>query len=170
MTTAQRDPALRIRKGPGRPAKYGRVAQPRTITLPEDILVRLAAIDPDLGRAIVTLTERRRAPSLRRRPVELAVYGTRAIILVTPVPALKRMTGVQLVPIGAGRALISVDEGRSCAQLELEVQDALQAGRLTHADRLVMRGLLRIMRRARHSAGVSIHARSIIVLQRNGRR
>src|SRR6185503_19394173 len=87
--------------GPGRPPKYGRPSRAVTVTLPEDVLDGLGAIDADVGRAIVKLTERRGRPRLRAvRPAELATYGNHAVIIVNPARALKRMAGVQLVPVG----------------------------------------------------------------------
>ena len=50
-----------IKHGPGRPRKFGRPSRAVTVTLPEDVLTRLGVLDTDLGRAIVTLVERRGA-------------------------------------------------------------------------------------------------------------
>ncbi len=47
---------------PGRPQKYGRPTRAVTVSLPEDVLAWLRAVDADLGRAIVTLAERPGAP------------------------------------------------------------------------------------------------------------
>src|SRR5437763_13990802 len=94
-----------IKLGRGRPPKFGRHARSVTVTLPDDILERLCAIDSDMGRAIVGLVER--VPRKVRRvraPAEVATYGHHAVILVTPVPALKKLRGVQLVPVADGRA------------------------------------------------------------------
>ena len=51
------------------------------------------------------------------------------MIIVTPVNALKRIAGVQLVPIGNGRALISLERAHSVPEFELGVGDVLVAGR-----------------------------------------
>ena len=48
------------RRGPGRPHKFGRPSRAVTVTLPEDVIGRLSAIDVDLGRAIVAVVQRRR--------------------------------------------------------------------------------------------------------------
>ena len=42
-----------VRRGPGRPRKYGRASRAVTVTLPDDVIARLGAIDADLGQAIV---------------------------------------------------------------------------------------------------------------------
>src|SRR6266545_1683935 len=116
-----------VKLGRGRPKKYGRDSRAVTITLPEDVLARLRAVDADLGRAIVRLVERPGATdSAILRPAELSAYGSHAVIVVKPAKALKRLPGVQLVPVGDGRALISLDRPLAIAQLELAVRDALQ--------------------------------------------
>ena len=89
-----------MRRGPGRPQKFGRPSRAVTVTLPEDVIARLGAIDVDLGRAIVTILERRRGPhASAMRPAELASYGNHSVIVVPPVHALKQIAGVELVPI-----------------------------------------------------------------------
>src|SRR5690349_15349854 len=102
-------PELPIHKR-GRPMKYGREARPVTVTLPVDVLSRLGGTGHDVGEAIVKLVERHapRRPAAQRGP-ELTTYGTHAVIVVTPTKVLKRLAGVQLVPIGDGRALIALD-------------------------------------------------------------
>src|SRR2546421_200691 len=109
-----------VRHGPGRPRKYGRPSRAVTITLPDDVLDRLSGVDADLGQAIVTLAERHGKPSARGvRPAEVAAYGNHAVIVVNPAKALKRLRGVQLVPVGNGRALIALEHPHSIPQLEL---------------------------------------------------
>src|SRR4051812_4460961 len=105
---------MKVKHGPGRPMKYGRASRAVTLTLPEDVIDRLCEVDEDLGRAIVALTERHaarqhrlRAPRLRQ--AELTAFGNHAVIVVNPAKELRRLPGVQLVPIGNGRALISLE-------------------------------------------------------------
>src|SRR4051812_35309425 len=114
-----------IKHGPGRPRKYGRPSRAVTVTLPDDVLTRLSGIDADLGRAIVAVVERSRTPAHAIKPAEITTYGNHAVIIVSPVPALKRIEGVQLVPIGNGRALISLERTHSIPEFELELGDAL---------------------------------------------
>ena len=161
-----RTKAPRQTHGPGRPRKYGRPSRAITVTLPDDVLARLAAIDSDLGRAIVSVVERRtRSDVPTVRPAELTTYGNHAVIVVVPVKALKRLPGVQLVPIGNGRALISLDHARSVPQLELEIRDAMGEAGLSGAERDVLGALADILRRARGARGGRIEQRSIIVLE-----
>src|SRR4051812_36219375 len=89
----------------GRPRKFARPAHAVTLTLPDDVVERLARIDPDLSRAVVRLAETRGAPAAHPA-AELAVFGRRAVIVVDPSRTLERRTGVVLVPLPDGRALM----------------------------------------------------------------
>jgi hypothetical protein len=152
--------------GPGRPKKYGRPSHAVTVTLPEDVLARLRAVDVDLGRAIVALVERHGAARPRTvRPAELATYGNHAVIIVDPAKALKRLPGVQLVPAGNGRALISLDRPHSVPQLELDLRDALESSDVVDGERQTLEAIADILRQTRQSRSVSLKERSIIVLE-----
>src|SRR5712691_2103944 len=123
---------LHTKPGRGRPRKFGRSAKSVTLTLPHDVIERLGAMNTDLGRAIVSLVER--APGKPRRPrppAEVASYGNRSVILVTPVRALTRLRGVQLVPVSDGRALIALDHPHGIPQLELDLRDVVEKGSVT---------------------------------------
>jgi hypothetical protein len=164
-------PLLPNKPRPGRPRKYNRASRAITVTLPDDVLARLGAVDTDLGRAIVTLVERQRTPGAHRvRPAELARYGSHAVIVVTPVNALKRLPGVQLVPIGNGRALISLERGRAIPQLELSVRDALDQNDIKDPERRTLEAIADILKAARLSRGVTLEERTIIVLESKRRR
>src|SRR5438046_9961943 len=97
------------RRGPGRPHKFGRPSRAVTVTLPEDVIARLSAIDVDLGRAIVAVVQRGRLRPAAKRPAELERYGSRSVIVVPPGKALRQLAGVQLVPPGRNRPLMSRD-------------------------------------------------------------
>jgi hypothetical protein len=154
-----------LKRARGRPSKYGRPSRALTVTLPEEVIARLSRIDADLGRAIVSVTEYR-APK-RRAPIqraELASFGAHAVILVTPVKALKRIPGVRLVPIGGGRALISLDEAGSLPQFELYLRDAIERGDVDGPERETLEAIAGILRRARQSPAVNVEERTIVVL------
>ena len=149
----------------GRPRKYGRPARAVTVTLPEDVLGKLGSIHPDVGIAIVKLIEQN-SPG-RVQPIaraEIAAYGKHGVIVVTPVNALRRLKGVQLVPIGDGRALISLDPSQSVSGLELQLRDAIEHPRTTKGERDVLELTAEILRRARCARGRTLHTRTIIVL------
>lgn len=151
--------------GPGRPQKFGRPSRVVTVTLPEDVLTRLDAVDTDLGRAIVALVERKGARMRTIEPAEIAKYGTHSVIIVTPVKALKRIAGVQLIPVGNGRALISLEQPHSIAQFELGLGDALEGSGVKGQDRRTLAAIADILRRARRSRRVILDERTIIVLE-----
>lgn len=152
-------------QGRGRPTKYGRPARAVTVTLPEDTLARLSAIHADVGSAIVNLVDRKahvRAAPIR--PAEVTRYGNRAVILVTPGPTLKRLKGVQLVPVGDGRALISLAASTSISSLELQVRDALERLTPQSREREGLQSIADILRQSRGPRGFTSEARTIIVL------
>ncbi len=149
----------------GRPRKYGRPARAVTVTLPEDTLTRLSAIHADVGSAIVNLVERKTPDRMQPiRPAEIARYGNHAVIVVTPSRALKRLRGVQLVPIGDGRALISLLPSVSVSALELQVRDALERQDVHVREREALTAIADILRRGRASRDLTFQARTIIVL------
>jgi hypothetical protein len=152
--------------GRGRPRKFGRASRAVTLTLPEDVLTRLAAVDADLGRAIVSLVERRGAVRSRTiRAAELATYGRHSVIVVAPLKVLRRIEGVQLVPVANGRCLISLDRSESVPQLELAIRDAIDRDGASRSDREALAEIAAILRRARGSRSVSLEERTIIVLE-----
>jgi hypothetical protein len=155
-----------VKRGRGRPPKFGRPSRPVTVTLPEDVIARLSAIDADLGQAIVSVLERHpKNARVSRRSAELANYGANAVIVVIPVRALKQLPGVQLVPIGQNRALISLDRPYSVARLELDVRDVLVREGVKGVERQTLEAIADILRRARLSKTVRLEERTIIVLE-----
>jgi hypothetical protein len=154
-----------IKHGPGRPRKFGRPSRAVTVTLPEDVLTRLGGLDTDLGRAIVTLVERKAARVRTVEPAEIASYGSHAVIVVTPVNALKRIAGVQLVPIGNGRAMISLERTHSIPEFELGLGDALARRDVSELERQTLGAIADILKHTRRSRRVILEQRTIIVLE-----
>jgi hypothetical protein len=135
------------------------------LTLPEAAIAALRSIDRDLGRAIVRMVQ----PQLSKPPhsaAELSAFGDRAVILVPPSATLTNRTGVELVPLSDGRALISFDQRLSVQEIELRVCDAVDDPTLPPGDRAMFEALAHILRDARRSGKVALRERSIIVLQR----
>lgn len=159
------------RQGRGRPTKYGRPARAVTVTLPEDVLARLSAVHADVGSAIVSLVEKR-APvrAVPPSPAEVTRYGNRAVIIVTPSPTLRRLRGVELVPVGNGRALLSLGSSTSISSLELQVRDAIEKMPPQNREREGLQSLADILRRSRGPRDFTSEARTIIVLAWKGRR
>lgn len=152
----------------GRPRKFSRPARTVTLTLPDDVIERLSAIDHDLGRAIVRLTLSHE-PQAAASVVEVATFGNRAVILVPPARRLASLPGVELVPIADGRMLIALEEPLTEEGFELLVRDALVDASLTSPDRELFTELARVLREARIETRVTL--RRILVLHaRNGSR
>ena len=157
----------------GRPRKFVGPSRPVTVTLPVDTIEGLAEIDGDLSRAIVRLVGQETGQ--RHAAAELATFGRRAVIVVYASRALERRTGVDLVPLPDGRALISFEDSTTPAAFELRIEDALEDAALADTDRHVFEGILEILKTARRSGDVALLRRTIIVLegrrpQRSGRR
>ena len=148
----------------GRPRKFASPSHSVTLTLPDEVIDALGAIDHDLSRAVVRLAQ----PQLAKRrhpPAELASFGRRAVIVVNPSRTLEERTGIMLIPLSDGRALISFDEPMSIAALELRIQDAVDDPRLSNEDAEIFQGIGRLLRDARRAADVAVEPRHIIVLE-----
>lgn len=147
----------------GRPRKFSRPARAITLTLPEDTIATLRGIDRDLGRAIVRVVQplEKEPP---RRSAELATFGNGAVILVTPSRALAERTGVELVPLADGRALITFDDQMSVPQFELRVLDGLADETLPPEERATFEAVAEILRTTRRSDRAQVRQRNIIVL------
>lgn len=156
--------AAPMRPRRGRPRKFAGPSRAVTLTLPESTISTLSAVDADLGRAIVRLTQKQ-SPRRMHKAAELATFGRHAVIVVRPTPTLKQRTGVDLVPLPDGRALISFDRPTTIEGLELTIADALEDPRLDRADRAVFEGIGDILRSARRSRDVAMLQKSIIVLR-----
>jgi hypothetical protein len=152
---------------PGRPPKFGRRARPVTITLPEDLIEHLRAQHLDLGRAVVELFESRMPGDA---PVQLAEFGRGALILVPPASALRRVAGIELIPLSNGRAMIALDQPMSASDLELTLNDALAEPSLGDADRRVVQDVVGILREARTSTRARLRQRTIVIVEREATR
>ncbi len=153
----------------GRPRKFVEPSRAITLTLPESVIQALSAVDHDLSRAVVRVTQ----PEMAKRPhlpAELAMFGRHAVIVVNPTRTLEQRTGVLLVPLSDGRALISFDESMTAARLELKIQDELDAHGLPAEDARVFESIRNVLKEARRSKSVALQQRSIIVLEYTGRK
>ena len=150
----------------GRPRKFIAPSRAVTLTLPETVLAALDAVDHDLSRAVVRVTQ----PQMAKRPhppAEVATFGRRGVIVVNPSRTLEERTGILLVPLTDGRALISFDESMTIARLELRIQDALDDPKLPTEDARIFKSIEDILKTARRSGDVTLQQRHIIVLESN---
>ena len=104
------------------------------------------------------------------RAAEITRYGNHAVIVVTPSPTLRRLRGVHLVPVGDGRALISLTASTSILSLELQVRDALERMEPGNRDREGLESVAQILRRGRGDRGFTSEPRTIIVLASKSKR
>jgi hypothetical protein len=156
---------------PGRPRKFDRPSRAVTLTLPEDVIGALEAIDKDLSHAVVRLAVPVSAEVLARAPAELAKYEDCAVIIVKRVAAFGQIPGVTLVPLPDGRALISLDEGMNLFEFELKLRDMIEAPPQGDAEeRQTLASIAEILKSARRTRGISLNRRSIIVLQSTSHR
>ena len=152
----------------GRPRKFGRPSRAVTLTLPNDVIAVLQGIDQDLSRAMVratqTLVQTPPAPA-----AELFSYGDRSVIIVPRSRVLRERTGVELVPLSDGRALMSLDHRLSVPQLELQLNDGLADPALDEESRTLFETLVEILKKARQDDATELRERHIIILQqKNG--
>lgn len=155
---------LQVRRG--RPRKFSRPARTVTLTLPDDVIARLTAVDGDLGRAVVRLALSHE-PSPAASAVEVASFGNRGVILVPPARTLAKLPGVELVPIADGRTIIALEEPLTVEQFELRVRDALDDGSVAGEDRELFASLARVLRDARLAMNVTLR-RIVLLRARNG--
>lgn len=147
----------------GRPRKFAQPSRAVTLTLPEHVLAALGGINRDLSRAVVRLAEA--GPPVPQQAAELMAFGRRSVIVVTPTKTLEQRTGVVLVPVGDGRALICFDGSMTPARLELVIQDALDERDLPDDDCRVFQAIRDVLREARRSDSVNVQSYQIIVLE-----
>jgi hypothetical protein len=148
----------------GRPRKFLGPSRAVTLTLPEQVIDALSEIDRDLSRVVVRLAQ----PQLARKPhapAELATFGRSAVIVVNPTRTLEDRTGVMLIPLSDGRALISFDPAMTTARLELTIRDVLEDRGLIAEDRRVFAAIADILKTARRSRTVTLCQRHVIVLE-----
>lgn len=167
MHDRERAPAARGRRG--RPRKFSRPSTSVTLTLPDDVIATLQAIDKDLSRAVVRVVQ----PLAARSPAtaaQLTMFGDKAAIIVLPPNrALCHHTGVELVPLSDGRAMLSFDDRMSVSDFELRLGDAIADPAVSPADKAMFQELAAILRSARRSDGVAMRRRSILVLDKTRR-
>jgi len=135
-----------------------------TLTLPEEIIAALESVDSDLSRAVVRVAQRE-ASKQARSPAQLVSFGRRAVIVINPTKTLAERTGIFLIPLSDGRALISFDEPLTIPDVELRVQDALEDRRLSPRDRSVFETIRGLLKSARQDDHTVLHERKIIVLE-----
>jgi hypothetical protein len=141
----------------GRPPKFHGARRPITVTLPEQTLDLLAAIDSDRARAIVKATAA--AFSLddqRQKPVELVQIAPGwAIVTIGPSRLLAGVPWLRLVELAPTRFLLSVPTGTSVDSLELAIIELLENADADDRERAMLDQLRDLVRRVRRRGDFS---------------
>jgi hypothetical protein len=133
----------------GRPPKFQEPRRPITVTLPENTLAQLAAIDPDRAQAIVKATTAAMPRDTKgQKPVELVeVLPGLSIIVIGPSRYLQKIKWLRLVELAPLRFLLTIPAGTSVEALELAVIDLLQTLKSYEDwEKCVLEGLRDVMR------------------------
>jgi hypothetical protein len=169
--TARPAPTKRLTsRGPerprrGRPRKFARPSRAITLTLPEDVIAALQAIDGDISRAVVRATGAV-VPEAPRTLAEITARGEQRVIIVPHNPLLKERIGVELVPMADGGALISLGAHVTLPEIELRIVDALADPALPASDRQMLESLAEILRQARQADGIVLREQRILVVEK----
>ena len=154
----------------GRPSKFGRPSQVVALTLPDDVVRGLRKIEPDVGRAIVTLFEKSPARATLepddQPDVELVTIADRRSLIVVNRAVINHLPGVNIVPLHGDRAFLALEEGRGTTDLELAVIDSLDDPALDSNERGALRKLRVQLRTWRNDRSLRFHTRSIIIVER----
>jgi len=155
----------------GRPPKFGRPARLVALTLPEDIIQELQALDRDIAKAVVSLVDQVHGRAASGggegdRLVALAHLGDSGALIVIDPTAFREIPGCSLVPLSERRAFLALEPGRSLADLELAIADRIADGAtLMHeSERRPLETLRRTLRDWRRDGRLSFHTRGIVLV------
>jgi len=150
----------------GRPLKFGRPSQLVSLTLPVDVIEWLTSIDDDPGWALVKVHARTMRTKATANEVALVriLPGHRALILVRP-ELFSNLTGVSLIPLADGRALLALDASKGVADLEVAVLDRLDGRPMPATQRAALLRMRQLLKQWRQE-GIVFESRAIVVAQR----
>jgi hypothetical protein len=140
------------------------------LTLPDEVVRGLKKINPDLAWAIVTLFEKSPTPAPQsngsRSNAELVKIADRRSLIVVDRAALRRLPGINIIPLDSSHAFLALDSGRGLADLELTVRDRLNGSDVAARERKALTALRDQLSAWRRDRGLKFHSRSIIVVER----
>ena len=169
-------PAQKGLRRRGRPSKFGRPSRAVSLTLPEDTIQALRRVHRDLGWAIVRLlADEGGGPTARRKKevqpdVELVAVADRRYLIVINQEVIRTLPGVNIVPLSGARAFLALDVDRGMSDLELAVIDRLRHATLERRERQALTTLRTHLGGWRGDAGLQIHTRAILVVERLGKK
>ena len=154
----------------GRPSKFGRPSQVAALTLPDEVVRGLRKINPDLAWAIVTLFEKspKGGPQANgsRTNAELVKIADRRSLIVIDRAAVRKLPGINIIPLDSSHAFLALDTGRGLADLELAVLDRLDGEDVPTRERKALSELRDQLSSWRRDRTLKFHSRSIIVVER----
>jgi hypothetical protein len=131
------DRASKAHKKSGRPRKFDGPTHNFFLTLPLETVALLKAVDDDLGRAVVKLAESTNGENTLSESSSPAITSPETLqflplengkaIVLGSKDLLPPLTGLIWIPLGAGMRLLALQQGADLRQIELEIQDYLQA-------------------------------------------
>jgi hypothetical protein len=154
----------------GRPEKFGRPAELVQVTLPTDVVRGLGKIDDDLARAIVQLFERAPAWALEStQDFELVSIADRHFLVAINAAVIRRLPGVDIIPLEGNRAFLALAPGRGVSDLELAVIDRLGEAEpaIPARERQALEQLRLQLRAWREDPALRFHGRAIVVVEAN---
>jgi hypothetical protein len=139
----------------GRPPKFKGSRRPVTVTLPEETLDRLRAIDSDRAIAIVKAVEAAAGAGRVAEDGVRVVELTRGqgLVVIGPCSSLRQIPWLTLVEITPTRHLLALPPGTPTEVLEVAVSDLLaDKAALALPDGPMLERLLEILRRTRRAS------------------
>ena len=142
------------------------------ITLPEEVVLGLRRLHPDLAWAIVTLFKKTaKSRTFSPRPADeaelVAVGGHRSLIVVPrQLFADLDLPGVNILPLHDDRAFLALQPGRGMADLELAVHDRLGEPSLGRREATALKRLRAQLKAWRTDRNLRCETRAIIVIER----
>ena len=161
----------------GRPPKFGRPAQLVALTLPQDTIEYLQGVDTDLGWAIVKLANGVQGSDPGQQPVQpvppdvdlVPIAPHQYLIVVRAHEVFSSLPGVDLVPLGHGRAFLAFRGASTVEGLELSLIDRLEDDAHPPGDTARLKSLRDVLRSWRRDQSLTFHERTIVVVERRSR-
>ena len=142
------------------------------ITLPEEVVVGLRRLHPDLAWAIVTLFEKTaKSRTVSRQSAdgaELVAVGGHRSLIVVPRQLFTDLDlpGVNILPLHDDRAFLALQPGRGMSDLELAVHDRLSEPSIGRRKTTALKRLRTQLRGWRTDRSLRCETRAIIVIER----
>lgn len=142
----------------GRPPKFLEKSRPVTVTLPERTIRKLESVSDDRAKAIVKCVDSVVGHDGNvHKPVELVeVAPGKAIIIVGPSKALRKISWLGMVEIAPARYLLSIPTGVSTEMMEVTIRDLiLDLRKQQIQERVLLEDLCSLLGHHRRRATVS---------------